>query len=194
MDVILEAFAVVFNLAYVVLAIFQNALCWPAGLFGACLTFLIFFKAQLYGAMALQGVYMGLMVYGWYQWRRGGEEGGQLAVSRMPMRSGVLAVIGGALFTVGLGLFLMFRTDAVLPFWDAGTTSFSLVAQFMTTRKWIENWVVWIAVDVAYVGMLITQDLHLMAGLYAAYLILAVIGLVKWRRSLGAGSLGKDRA
>ncbi len=90
-------------------------------------------------------------------------------------------------FAVGLGLFLRHGTDAALPFWDAGTTSFSLVAQFMTTRKWLESWLVWIVVDLVYAGMLISQGLSVMAALYVAYLVLAVAGFLKWRRSLGAG-------
>jgi nicotinamide mononucleotide transporter len=180
----LEALALVFNLAYVVLAIYQNALCWPAGLVGAGLTFVVFLDARLYGAMALQGVYMALMVYGWHEWRQGGEEGGQLAVSRTPARWRFMLGLAGAAFGLVLGLFLLYRTDAALPFWDAGTTSFSLVAQFMTTRKWIENWLVWIVVDAVYVGMLVSQQLYLMAALYMAYLVLAVWGWFQWQRSL----------
>jgi nicotinamide mononucleotide transporter len=181
-----EALAVVFNLAYVVLAIFQSVWCWAAGLGGAVLTLVVFFHARLYGAMALQGVYIALMVYGWHEWRHGGEGGRGLAVARTPARWCLRLGLAGAAFAVALGLLLRFRTDAALPFWDAGTTSFSLVAQFMTTRKWIESWLVWIAVDTVYVGMLVSQGLHLMTVLYAAYLVLAVVGFARWRRSLGA--------
>ena len=187
----LEALAVVFSLAYVVLAIYQNVLCWPVGLVGAGLTFLVFLDARLYGAMALQGVFMALMVYGWYEWRQGGEEGGRLAVGRTPTRWRALLGLVGILFALALGLFLKFGTNAALPFLDAGTTSFSLVAQFMTTRKWIENWLVWIVVDVVYIGMLVSQQLHLMTALYLAYLVLAVLGFVKWRRSLRGEHTGE---
>jgi nicotinamide mononucleotide transporter len=191
LNTIFEVLALVFNLAYVALAIFQNVLCWPAGLVGAGLTFIVFLDARLYGAMALQCVYMALMLYGWYEWRHGGEKGGRLSVSRTPARWRLGLGFAGALFAMALGLFLKVRTDAALPFWDAGTTSFSLLAQFMTTRKWIENWLVWIVVNVVYVGMLISQQLHLMAALYAAYLILAVMGLIKWQRSLDAKPIGE---
>jgi nicotinamide mononucleotide transporter len=183
---ICEVLALAFNLAYVALAIFQNVLCWPAGLVGAGLTLLVFLNARLYGAMALQGVYIALMVYGWYEWRHGGEKGGRLEVSQTPTRWRFILSLAGAAFAVALGLLLKYGTDAALPLWDGGTTSFSLVAQFMTTRKWIENWLVWIVVNVVYVGMLVSQHLHLMAALYIAYLILAVMGFVKWQRSLYA--------
>ncbi len=179
-----EALAVVFNLAYVGLAIVQSVWCWPAGFVGAGLTLFVFVQARLYGTAALQLVYMALMVYGWYQWRHGGEKGGRRQVSRTPRRWRIGLCVAGAAFAAVLGLFLAQRTDAALPVWDAGTTSFSLVAQFMTTRKWIGTWLVWIVVDTVYVGMLVSQELHLMAALYLAYLVLAVVGLLSWRRSL----------
>jgi nicotinamide mononucleotide transporter len=183
--------AVVLNLAYVVLAIFQSVLCWVVGFFGAGLSLVVFLQARLYAATALQVVYMGLMVYGWYEWRRGGAQGGELPVSRTPARWRLVLGVAGAAFAVGLGLFLWHGTDAALPFWDAGTTSFSLVAQFMTTRKWLESWLLWIAVDVVYAGMLVSQGLGVMATLYGAYLVLAIAGFLKWRRSLDAGLAGK---
>ena len=179
-----ETLALVFNLAYVGLAIVQSVWCWPAGSVGAGLTLLVFVQARLYGTAALQLVYIALMIYGWYEWRHGGEKGGRLQVSRAPRRWRVGLCVAGAAFAAVLGLFLSHRTDAALPFWDAGTTSFSLVAQFMTTRKWIETWLVWIVVDAVYVGMLVSQELHLMSALYLAYLALAIVGFLGWRRSL----------
>ena len=181
---VIEALALVFNLAYVILAIHQSAWCWPAGLVGAGLTVVVFLDARLYGGMALQGVYMALMVYGWREWRHGGEEGGQLTVAQTPARWRFLLFLAGTTFALAMGLFLLYRTDAALPFWDAGTTSFSLVAQFMTTRKWIENWLVWVVVDAVYVGMLVSQQLHLMAALYVAYLALAVWGWIQWQKDM----------
>ena len=179
-----EALAVVFNLAYVGLAIVQSVWCWPAGFVGAGLTLFVFVQARLYGTAALQLVYVALMIYGWYEWRHGGQTSGRLEVSRTPPGWRIGLGVAGAAFAAALALFLAQRTDAALPIWDAGTTSFSLVAQFMTTRKWIETWLVWIVVDTVYVGMLVSQELHLMAALYLAYLILAVVGFVGWRRSM----------
>lgn len=179
-----ESLAVVLNVAYVVLAIFESVLCWFAGFLGAGLTLLVFLHARLYASTVLQAAYMALMVYGWYEWRHGGEKCGELAVSRTPTRWLLGLGAAGLAFAVVLGLLLKHGTDGTLPFWDAGTTSFSLVAQLMTTRKWIESWLVWIGVDVVYTGMLVAQTLHLMAVLYLAYLVLAVLGYLKWRRSL----------
>jgi len=137
--------------------------------------------------MALQAVYVVLGVYGWYAWLHGGEQGGELAVSRTPGRWAFGLGALGAVGAVAFGLFLRYRTDAALPYWDAAMTSFSLVAQFMTTRKWIENWGVWLVVDTVYVGMYVSQHLYPTALLYAAFVVLATLGLLEWRRSLAAG-------
>jgi len=76
----------------------------------------------------------------------------------------------GCAFTAGFGLFLEAHTDAALPFPDAATTGFSLVAQWMTTRKWLENWLLWIVVDAAYVLICLSQRLFPMAAVYALFL------------------------
>ncbi len=171
------------------LTVRQNVWCWPVGLVNVSLFVVVFFHARLYGDMALQGVYVVLCLYGWYQWLHGGSGHGRLEVSRAPGRWGIGLGVAGVAFAVGFGLFLKQRTDAALPFWDAGTTAFSLVAQWMTTRKWIENWLVWIAVDVVCVGKYLSQGLYLTAGLYATFLVLAVLGLVEWRRSLATSAV-----
>lgn len=186
MDVyaVAEGLALVLTLGYVGLAIVQSVWCWPSGFLGAGLTLVVCLHARLYGMAVLQLVYMALMVYGWHEWRQGGEDGGGLRVSRTPLVWAIGLTVTGALSAVAMGLFLNERTDAVLPFWDAGTTAFSLVAQLMTTRKWIENWLVWLVVDGVYVGMFVSQDLFLMASLYLALIVFAAAGFLQWRRCL----------
>ena len=179
-----ETVGVAFGFAYVVLVIRQNVWCWATGLANALLFTVVFFHARLYGAMGLQVVYVALMLYGWREWLHGAEGGGALAVSRTSRRWRIGLALAGVVGGVALGLLLRYRTDAALPFWDGGTTAFSLVAQLMTTRKWIENWTVWLAVDTIYVGMYASQGLYPTAALYAAFLGLAVLGLIEWRRSL----------
>jgi nicotinamide mononucleotide transporter len=169
---------------YVVLAIRESPWCWPFGIANAVLFFFVFAHARIYGAAALQAVYVVVSFYGWYEWLHGGEGRGELAVSRTPRRWAAGLLAAGAVATVVVGLLLKHRTDAALPFPDAGTTAFSLVAQWMATRKWLENWLVWIAVDAVYVAMYVSQRLYLASGLYAAFLVLAFVGLREWRTSM----------
>ena len=185
---------VVLGVAYVLLAIRENPWCWPLGIGNAALFLVVFFEARLYSNAALQALYVVVSFYGWYEWRYGGKGHGRLAVSRTPARWLVLLAAGAVLASVGLGLFLRHRTDAALPFPDAATTAFSLAAQWMATRKWLENWLVWIGVDVVYVAMYASQRLYPTAGLYAAFLVLAALGYREWRASMRAGEAAASGA
>jgi nicotinamide mononucleotide transporter len=100
--------------------------------------------------------------------------------------------VAGLVTTLCLGLALKYRTDAALPFPDAATTAFSLAAQWMATRKWLENWLVWIVVDVAYVAVCVSQHLYAMAALYAVFLVLAVLGYKEWRASYARRGAGVE--
>jgi nicotinamide mononucleotide transporter len=162
----------------------EKSLCWPIGIVSVLLFVAVFFRARLYAAMGLQVVYVALAIYGWYAWTKGGQGAGPLRVSRTPPRTLAVAAAVGIVASVGLGMWLASRTDESLPFTDAATTSFSLVAQWMQTRKLLENWWVWLVVDLVYVGMNLSQGLVWTAGLYAVYTALAIAGLREWRRSL----------
>ena len=165
----------------------QTIWCWPVGLVSVISFILVFFGAKLYAAMGLQFVYVGLISYGWYSWLHGGEGHGALAVSRVPRRLGVGLGALGVVATGIAGYWLRARTDEALPYLDGFTTSFSLAAQWLQARKYLENWIVWVVVDVVYVGMTISQGLMLTALLYGVYVGLALLGFRDWRRSMIAG-------
>jgi nicotinamide mononucleotide transporter len=162
----------------------QKIWCWPVGIVSVLLYVLVFYQARLYATMGLQVVYVGLAIYGWYAWTKGGRADGPLRVSRASRRTLAVAFGAGLALTLGLGTWLGRQTDEALPFTDAAVTSVSLIAQWMQTRKLIENWWLWLAVDVVYVGMNVSQGLMPTAGLYAVYTALAVAGLREWRRSM----------
>jgi nicotinamide mononucleotide transporter len=183
-----EVVGVAFGAVAVFLTVRQNVWCWPLGLVNVVLSAIVFTEAKLYADAGLQLVYVALCLYGWYAWLHGGQDRGALPVSRTTGGAGVVLAAIGIAFAAGLGFFLQRHTDAALPYWDASTASFSLVAQWMQTRKWIENWLVWIVVDAVYVGMYVVKGLFLMAGLYAAFLVLAALGFVAWQRSLKAAT------
>jgi nicotinamide mononucleotide transporter len=167
----------------------QKIWCWPVGIVSVACFVAVFFGAKLYGAMVLQGVYIFLLAYGWHAWSRGGGGHEALKVTRVrPGLAAALAAVGAVASATG-GLWLGARTDEALPWLDGFTTSFSLVAQWMQARKLLENWLVWVVVDLAYVGMSLSQGLTLTAGLYAVYIGLAALGYRDWRRSMAAEAL-----
>jgi nicotinamide mononucleotide transporter len=166
----------------------QKIWCWPVGLVSVTSFIVVFSAARLYAAMGLQFVYVGLLAYGWYSWLHGGEGRGTLAVSRLPRSLGVGLGAAGIVSTGIVAYWLRARTDEALPYLDGFTTSFSLVGQWMQARKYLENWVVWVIVDLVYVGMALSQGLTLTAGLYCVYVGLALMGFHDWRRSMLSGS------
>jgi nicotinamide mononucleotide transporter len=183
---LIEIIAVVVTIAAVWLTARQVIWCWPLGLVSVSLYAVVFFQAKLYADMGLQAVYFVLTLYGWWAWLHGGEDRGELHVSLAgwPMRVGLVAL--GAVSGLLLGLTLGRFTDASLPFMDSSLSSFSIVAQWLQTRKILEAWLLWIALDVFYVGMFVFKGLYLTAGLYAVFLWLASVGFLSWRRSMAA--------
>jgi nicotinamide mononucleotide transporter len=186
-----ETAGAVFGLAYVLLAIRESAWCWPFGLANAALFLVVCAHARLYGAAGLQALYLLLSAYGWYEWLHGGAGHGRLSVSRTPLAGAAGLLVAALAATLAFGLLLKYQTDAALPFPDAATTAFSLAAQWMATRKWLENWLVWIVVDLAYVAICLSQRLYLMAAVYAVFLVLAIVGYKEWRAS-GAREAGVE--
>ncbi len=147
---------------------------------------LVFLDARLYADMGLQGLYFCLAAYGWWSWRHGGADDGELSVARSSNRTGIVLFALAALGGVVLGQTLTRFTNASLPFMDSLLTSFSIAAQWMQARKLLENWLVWIAVDIFYVGMFLRKELYLTAGLYTIFLGLAAMGFAQWRGSMRA--------
>ncbi|MDH3524040.1 MAG: nicotinamide riboside transporter PnuC [Acidobacteriota bacterium] len=186
----LELVAVAVTLAAVYLTTRQVIWCWPLSMASVCMYALIFRDARLYADMGLQGLYFGLAAYGWWAWLHGGTDHGELEVSlasnRLRATACALALVGGTLLGGVLGRF----TDASLPYLDSLLTAFSIAAQWMQTRKLLENWIVWLGVDVLYVGMFLYKGLYPTAALYAVFLLLAALGFVKWRRSMGRPAAG----
>jgi nicotinamide mononucleotide transporter len=182
----LEIFAAVITGWCIWLATRQSVLYWPVGLVSVALYSWIFYGAKLYADAGLQVVYLILTLYGWYQWKRGGSGGTELKVRRTPGRAWLPLLIAGVVASLVLGEAMRRFTDNPAPWIDASTASFSIVAQVMTAKKWLENWILWIVVDIVYVFLYIQRDLKPTAVLYAVFLVLAVKGFVDWRRSVSA--------
>ncbi len=178
---VVEALAVATGFLCVWLYIRQIVWSWPVTIVSAALFFALFLEARLYANMGLQLVFVGVAVYGWHQWLRGGAEGKGVTVRRTPGKEA--AVLAAVTAGAGLCLFLVLRsyTDASVPLWDSIATALSLAGQWMLARKRLENWLVWIAADLIFVAIYLTAGLYLTAALYAAYLGLAVKGYFAWR-------------
>ena len=182
----LELVSTLFGIVSVYLSARENVWSWPTAILNVSLSVPVYYAARLYSDMGLQVVYAILSVYGWYEWLHGGENRGALHVSRTPRRLVPLLVAIAVVVALALGTLTDRLTNADLPYLDASLTAASLVAQWMMTRKLVESWLVWIAVDVVYVPLLLVKGIPLYAVLYTIFLGLAVKGWIEWRRSLRA--------
>ena len=181
-----EWIAVAFGLVSVYLSAKEHITSWPTAIVNVGIFFFVFWQAKLYADAVLQLVYLALSVYGWYEWLYGGENRTVLHVSRVTARQWAVAVPLCIAFGLGLGWYLARHTDSPVPYLDALLTSGSLVAQWMMTRKLLENWAVWIVLDLVYVPTFISRGLPATAGQYAVFLVLAWMGHVSWKKSLAA--------
>lgn len=180
----LELFGVILGIITVYLSTIENIWSWPTALLNAGAFAIVFFRTGLYSDAGLQAIYFILSVYGWYEWLYGGKGHTELYVSRTPTRQWPILVVTGIVGWLVLATITSRLPGAALPYADAALVSSSLIAQYMLTRKYIENWPLWIVINVFYIGMLIIKGLRLTAFNYAIYLVLAVMGYVSWRKSM----------
>jgi nicotinamide mononucleotide transporter len=184
----LEIVAAAILLVSVVLSAIENIWSWPTAIIGVAMYVVVFYHAKLYADMALQFIYIAISIYGWYEWLHGGTDEGELRVSHAPLRMLLTGTIIALAATLVIGLAMRRFTDAALPFADAALTSFSLLAQFLMARKYLENWYLWIIVDVFYIAMFIFKHLYPTAILYAAFIGACTLGLVQWLRAIRAAA------
>ena len=175
----------------VALLVRQNIWNWPIGIANNVLFIVLFYRSGLYADVGLQAFYIAISIYGWWSWLHGGRDHGALKVGRVPWTVAPLLLLGVALATAGLTWLLRHYTNSTVPVFDSLITALSLAAQFMMTRKWIENWGVWILANFLSIGLLVYKGLYLTSGLYAVYQVLCALGLVEWvraRRQVSAAS------
>lgn len=162
----------------------ENVWNWPAGIANNIFYVVVFWRSGLYADSLLQWFYISISIYGWWNWLRGGAAHSRLTISRTS-RIGML--VYAALTACGMFLFyelLRRYTNSTVPLWDGLTTAMSLTAQYMLTRKVIENWWWWIAVDVIYIGLYTYKRLFLTSVLYAIFMVMCIFGLREWRERI----------
>ena len=178
-----EAFGFVTGVANVWLVTRESLWSWPLGVLNAVFYMVVFARTGLYSDTGLQVVYFTLSLYGWWHWSRGGSAAAPVVVTRTPRRTALLLAAIVLMTWVLLATITSRIPGAALPWLDSILVAISLVAQWMMTRKLLENWLLWIAVDVVYIGLFINRGLPLTAVLYAVFLGLATLGFFQWRTS-----------
>ena len=175
----LELISFVLAAITVILNIRQKHWAWLFSIVSSATYAAVFFDARLYGDMGLQFVFIAASVWGWYQWLHGSDRQ-PLVVTRLKSSHRAWALAAWLVGFVLLSTFLDNFTDTDVPHADGFLTAGSLVGQLLLARKKVENWHVWIAVDILYVGLYLYKGLVLTAVLYGVFVLLAIAGLRTW--------------
>ena len=176
-----EALAVLLAVAYLVLAARENIACWSCALVSSAIYIALFWKVRLLMEAALNVYYLLMALYGWYEWRYGGQGRG-IGIRRWRWRQHLTVVAGVTFAAAVTGYLLSQHTDAAWPYVDSFTTWGSVVTTFMVARKILENWIYWLVLDAICIPLYIERGLYLTAVLFALYLVIVVIGFFNWRR------------
>jgi len=178
---LLEIMGVITGLLCVLLAAINNIWNWPIAIISVGIYIFIFFNSRLFADMGLQVYFMVMNFYGWYYWSKKPDTEEKSPVMRITPQEVLYSIIAVVVFTVFLGSVLKY-TPASYPYIDSFCAACSLVAQVFLARKVLENWLIWIFVDIIYVGVYIFKDLDLTAIMYGVYVILALWGYFDWRK------------
>ncbi|MCA6365254.1 MAG: nicotinamide mononucleotide transporter [Bacteroidetes bacterium] len=182
---LVEWIAVISGTVYVLLAAFQNPLCWPAGILSSALYIKINFDIGLNLDALLQIYYCGAGLYGWWLWMKKNTPQHQaVQISRMPLKYWKLLVLLCTSVALLLGILQQRYTASPAPFADAALTAASFAATWMTARKYIENWLIWIAADSCYVILYAQRSYPLTSVLFIIYTFTAVTGFLLWRKQI----------
>ncbi len=176
----LEFIAVLLAFAMIVCNIVELHWGWPLAAISSVLYFFLFWSQRLYGDALLQVLFVVLALWGWSVWLRG-VEGAPLLVTRMPARQCFTLAWMGSLLWLSTGAVLLNYTDTDVPWWDAFPTAFSLVGQYLLAHKRLENWTVWIIVNIVAAGLFAWKGLWLTTLLYLVFIALSAVGWRTWR-------------
>lgn len=178
----IELVASLLGLVCVVLVVRRSIANYAFGIASTALFAGVFFDQKLYSDALLQLFFVVINAYGWINWRRAQLELGDVRVESMRRAARLAWGFGGLAATIAWGSLMHRFTDASYPFADAAIAIASVIAQLLMARRAWENWLIWIAVDVASIPLYLAKELWVTAALYAVYLALALWGYVDWRR------------
>lgn len=180
----LELFGTLVGLVYLWLEYRASIYLWIASIIMPAIYIFVYYDAGLYADCGINVYYLGAALYGWAVWRYGakGSEQTEYPITHIPTRHIFAASIVFAVSLVAIAWLLIRYTDSNVPWCDAFTTALSIIGMWMLARKYLEQWWVWMVVDVVCVGLYIYKGLYFTATLYALYAVVAVMGWANWKK------------
>ncbi len=183
----LEVFGFITGIVGVLLTVYKNIWNFPIGILNSALLSILFFNSRLFADAGLQIVFITLGLMGWWQWLQAKHKGQlestqALKVKNLTRQQQVIGL--GILLIVVFALYqLLIYIKGDVPFFDALITALSIAAQILLNRRYLENWWIWIAVDVISIPVYFYKGLYLIALLYVVFLALAIMGLTTWKKA-----------
>jgi nicotinamide mononucleotide transporter len=179
-----EVIAVLFGLTCVWFMKKESVLAFPFGIVNVLIYVYIFFTAGLFANASINAYFFLMSLYGWFTWsRRDGNEPA-LKIGRCSKTELILNALAIAGLFVIIRLVLVRFTESRVPEWDAATTAVYMVAQWLLSRKKIENWILWISADVVMIGLCAWEGLYFSSFQYLVFTLIAILGFREWRMKL----------
>lgn len=183
---VFEWAGLVTGIAYVLLAAREKPVCWIFGIIScACIAYKDLTAYQLYADAGLQLFYVGMGIIGLYHWSRmenSSEDGSSIRLLSTRQHMGLLAA--GVAVSFPLGFLLNTFTDAAFSYLDSLTTVFSVLATLLLIRKYMDNWIYWIMIDIAYAYLYLSRGGYFFGFLMIIYTVIAAYGLISWKKKL----------
>lgn len=181
---IFEIIGVVIGLIYLYLEYKANIWLWPVGVIMPLIYIFIFYQNKFYADMGIYIYYFFASIYGWYIWTRSIKKTDQVIISHTPIKYlGKMIGLFALIFTV-ISFILVWFTDSPVPYGDSFTTTLSIIAMWMLAHKYIEQWWLWIAVNVVSTGLYFWKGLYPTAILFVVYSIIPIFGYFKWKKMM----------
>ena len=181
---LVELIAVLFGLTCVWLMKKESTLAFPTGIVNVLIYVYICFHARLYANAGINAFFFVMSVYGWYNWTRKDSRDQTIRITQCSRNELFWNTAAFLLFFVIIRLVLGWYTDSHVPTWDAVTTTLYIIAQWLLSRKKIENWILWITGDTIAIGLFASQGLYFSSFQYLVFTIIAVLGFRVWRTKL----------
>lgn len=191
---ILEGIATAAGFVCVLLLIRRSLWNFPFAIVSVSLFAIVFRDAKLYSDALLQLFFIAINIYGWWSWSRSRADAGEVVVERLTPIEQVGTLTGMIGLSLGWGAIMASQTDAAHPYVDGTVAMLSVGAQILLALRKLENWFVWIAVDLIAIPLFAVKGLYAASGLYVLYLGLSVWGLRDWQRALRKAQTGVVRA
>lgn len=179
-----EVLAALLSVAYLVLAMRQNSLCWYAGFASTAILSWLFWDASLLMESALNIYYLAMAIYGWYMWNYGNSKktstNSQLPITAWSIKQHIMAIIGVVLCSFLSGYLLTQNTSAALPYLDSFTTWGAVLTTYMVAKKILENWIYWIVIDLLAAYMYADRGLYVLSLQMLIFVFMCFFGFKTW--------------